>query len=168
MWWWWWWWCPRWPWWCPASAFWMAALMPSWGSQSIEVRLLSSSEVIVTNPLGVKDEGGRLSNVACGGSPVGSLNGFCAAVLAQSWKEQEVYLLCQFIFCSWSWNHIWQRHTDIKLHIVFHIQSCFVLQKTKYCGTLITLSLTLLINIICNVIYGSSKQFIIQLMFTVR
>lgn len=62
----------------------MAALMPSWGSQSIEVRLLSSSEVIVFVVSGVKREDARLSDLAYGGSPVGSLNGFCAAVLAQA------------------------------------------------------------------------------------
>lgn len=32
---------------CVASDFWMAALMVSWGNQSIDVRLLSSSDVIL-------------------------------------------------------------------------------------------------------------------------
>lgn len=67
----------------------MAALMLSWGSQSIEVRLLSSSEVMVLVSHGSKKHSETLSNVVFGGSPVGSLNGCYAAALAQFWKSRK-------------------------------------------------------------------------------
>lgn len=39
----------------------------------------------------------------------------------QSWlkprEEQEVYLLCLFIFLSWSRKQTWQRHMDVNLYI---------------------------------------------------
>lgn len=55
--------------------------MLSCGSQSMEVRLLSSSEVISHRSKG-EEEMETLSAVAFGESP-GSLDGCCAAALAQ-------------------------------------------------------------------------------------
>lgn len=59
--------------------------------------------------------------MAYGGSPVGSLNGCCAAALAQVWKSR------RFVYYAYSSplagaESTLGRDTDVNLHIIFHIQ----------------------------------------------
>lgn len=81
----------------------------------------------------LEDEGSEgkvewLSDVACAGSPVWLTEWVLCSSLGSSLKKQEkqeVYLLRLFISFSQKKKHIWQRHTNNNLNIVFHMQySC--------------------------------------------
>lgn len=61
----------------------MAALILSWGSQSIEVRLLSNSEVMLFRGQGSKGDSLRVRDVVLEDVRFGSLDGSRAAGLAR-------------------------------------------------------------------------------------